>query len=176
LKIEKITSWLGLFANIGLLGGLLLVAFQIKQSNDFAYAANSTVAYQQETDKWLAEMGENPAAVLTKARLHPRNLTPEEVWIVTSEVRWVISMFRRNARMEEVGIFPRRWRETILPADAAEIGKNPVAREFLLTMDSGEDWLLEMQRIAAEQPSEDTEFVKFLRRFETGISEEHVDR
>jgi hypothetical protein len=88
----------------------------------------------------------------------------------------MVSMFRRNAKLEELGVFPRRWRDTILPVEAKAIGKNPVLREFLMMMDSEEDWFIEMQRIAAEQPIEDTEFVKFLRRFETEISEEHVNR
>ena len=75
---NSVAKWLEIAAHIGIVVGLLLVAFQIAQEDDIAETelrghlfSNVTAYYEQFT-------GENPAISLARAIDDPRTLTTED--------------------------------------------------------------------------------------------------
>ncbi len=74
---NKLANWLQVGANIGLLGGLVLVAIQISQSNAIATSSAGSVYFQQYQDYLVAGMGENPAVVRAKAIFEPDSPTAQ---------------------------------------------------------------------------------------------------
>ena len=79
---SKAANWLQIIGNLGLIVGLVLVAVQIRQSNDLAKA-------QLLSDGWLAAMqwdmaqiGEDPAASIARASVAPHHLTDEDLVVL----------------------------------------------------------------------------------------------
>jgi hypothetical protein len=75
---NSVAKWLEIAAHVGIVVGLLLVAFQIAQEDDIAETelrghlfSNVTAYYEQFT-------GENPAISLARAIDDPRTLTTED--------------------------------------------------------------------------------------------------
>jgi hypothetical protein len=144
MSASKVSNWLQIAANIGIIGGLILVGIQIKQNTDLTSVNLRALAVQQETDRWLAEMGENPSDVIVNAVLKPEELTPGEIRVLMASVLWYQSMFTRNQSLEHAGIFDASWRRR-LPQAAFDIASNPVTRAFLLDMEANEDWQKELR-------------------------------
>jgi len=79
---NKISNWLQVAGNFGLLAGLVLVGFQINQNTEFARTNLTAQSYELAMQMGLARMGENPEAALAKAASDPESLTDEELGIV----------------------------------------------------------------------------------------------
>ncbi len=84
----KISSWLQVAGNFGLLAGLILVGFQINQNTEISKADLTARSYEVAMQYQLAMMGENPAAALAKAGTDPSSLTDEEL-IVINNFNWL---------------------------------------------------------------------------------------
>lgn len=154
---DRLQSGLEIASNVGLLVGLVLVAVQIKQASDLTRYTLVVSSYQQETDHFDALMGENPAAVVARAKTEPEALTPADVEVLVAYSEWLFSMMRRNGHLEESGMFDSNWR-VLLPIIGAELASNPVTRQYLLesgdqiAQAAGQDWLKVMQGAARETP------------------------
>jgi hypothetical protein len=154
---DRLQSWLQIASNVGLLVGLVLVAVQIKQASDLTRYTLMVSSYQQETDHFDALMGENPAAVVARAKIEPEALTPADVEVLVAHSEWLFSMMRRNGHLEESGMFDSSWR-VLLPIIGAELASNPVTRKYLLeygdaiSQAAGQDWLKVMQDAARATP------------------------
>ena len=149
--LGKNVDWFQRVANSALIVSLILVGYQIKQANDIASATLATAAFQQETDRSLAIMGENPSVVIAKAILEPENLTPDEIVALLATADWRYSMMTRNNRMEEYGVFGNHW-HSYLEVQGRVMGRTPVVREYLLNDPRDDWWIKEMQKAAAVQP------------------------
>jgi len=163
----QLGSWLQIVANVGLIVGLILVGFQISQSNTIAMANLAAVSYQETSDRILAEMGENPASVWAKAIMEPENLTPEEILVTRTFARWQITRMQRDALMEEMGLYSDGgWRSQLAPTGKS-IGELPVAREYLLNFyqDDSRWWIKELQAAAEKAPK--WGYKEFIEHYQT---------
>jgi hypothetical protein len=154
---DRLQGWLQIASNVGLLVGLVLVGLQIKQASDLTYQTLLVSAFQQETDHFNAVMGEGAATALARAKTDPQALTAGDIEVLVAYSEWRFSMMRRNAALEAEGMSSPAWRE-LLPVLGADLGSNPVTRQYLL--ESGDSieqvlggaWQTVMQDAARETP------------------------
>ncbi len=87
MKADRWSAWLPIVANLGLIGGLVLVAVQIQQTRDLArlqLQLEGTLAFQQIE---IAMLGDRPAEAWAKSIRAPESLSPTELKIIDS---WLI--------------------------------------------------------------------------------------
>ena len=78
MEFTKISNWLQITANVGIVGGLLLVGVQLQQNADLL---KTQLLYEESIRMVELEtkvVGENAAKVWAKSLTDPRNLTLEE--------------------------------------------------------------------------------------------------
>ena len=104
MKTDSLTRWLTLGANVGVVVGLLLVAFQIKQDADLTKA----VLFNDHTNsrkEWnQAMMGENPMVVVAKSIERPHELTLAELHVMDMYLIGAINELRRLEVLEDAGL------------------------------------------------------------------------
>ena len=69
--MDKLNKWLTLVANLGVVGGLILVAVQINQSVEITKAQMINGYYIADMQLEMKMMGENPALSWTKSVYAP---------------------------------------------------------------------------------------------------------
>ena len=98
------TSWLQIAANIGLIAGLALVAWQINQTSDLARDR----LYHDRFDVWfamqIATFGENASEVVARADYSPNDLTPADLNILSAFYGARLDYWRRIKKLGERGI------------------------------------------------------------------------
>lgn len=78
IQKNKVANWLEIAAHIGIVVGLLLVAFQIAQEDDIAETEVSGQLFSNVINYYEKLAGENPAKSLARAIHDPQTLTPED--------------------------------------------------------------------------------------------------
>jgi len=153
--------WKDLAELIGILAivaSLVFVGLQMRLDRQLATAALRAEAYQLETDRWLAEMGENPSDVLAKAAVSPDSLNPADIYVLDAWTNWNFSMLRRNQALEDIGLTDPGWRQRVLPHIGRRFASNEITRKILLDRDPGvlgENWLADLQGYAKAASSEE---------------------
>ena len=99
MTARKTKEWLELAALVAVLGGLLLVAYEIRQANIFAKAEteNSIYAGWETLSMAVIETGIN--TVIAKALEDPSSLTTAERFDLSAHLTAVISLYQRNGKM-----------------------------------------------------------------------------
>ena len=114
MNAEHWSRWLSLAANLGLLGGLMLVAVQINQSSDLARAQlinDGNIAFNQI---WSTVLGENPSVAVAKAIEHPEELTYADFVVVDAYFFTSLNLFYRNYELAREGLFEESdWKEAL---------------------------------------------------------------
>ena len=67
MQIEKMSSWITVTTNLGLLLGVILVIFQISQNSELVREQIDHASWTDNMNLHLAMMGDNPAAAVAKA-------------------------------------------------------------------------------------------------------------
>ena len=104
MNAERLTRWLTLGANIGVVIGLFLVAIQIKQDADltkvqlFSDHTNSRREWNQ------AMMGSDPMTVVAKSVERPHELTFAELQIMDMYLIGALNEIRRQEVLKEAGL------------------------------------------------------------------------
>ena len=104
MKTDRVNSWLTLVANVGIVVGLFLVAFQIKQEADltkvqlFSDHTNSRREWNQ------AMMGSDPMSVVAKSIERPHELTLAELQIMDMYLIAAINEVRRLELLKNAGL------------------------------------------------------------------------
>ena len=78
MQIEKISHWLTIIGNAGLLLGVTLVIFQINQNSELVREQLFHSSWTDDLNLQLAMMGDNPAAAVARAVESPAELTVED--------------------------------------------------------------------------------------------------
>ena len=100
----KLNEWLKVFANIGIVLGLLMVGVQLKQNSDLA---RMQLVYEESTRAIELEsevIGERGAAVWAKSIEDPENLTLEEVRIMEALLWSFYEQLRGTYRLAQLGL------------------------------------------------------------------------
>ena len=113
MKWDRTNRWLTLAANVGVLGGLLLVALQIRQNTTITRAQVTNDYYMADLQLELAMMGEDPAASWTKALYSPADLTPYDAAVLDRYFNYGLVQLNRLERMHELGLADDEWESRI---------------------------------------------------------------
>lgn len=111
MDFEKLNKWLQVSANIGIVLGLILVGFQLKQNSDLARIQllyeESNRALELETEV----VGEQSAEVWAKSINSPEDLTLAEIRIMEALLWSFIEQLRGTYRLAELGLLSDEdWR------------------------------------------------------------------
>jgi len=104
MTLKKITKWLQLIGNLGLLAGLGLVAVQIQQGNNLARAQFRAEASKTYADMEIAMLGENPTTAWVKSVFDPASMTREEIRIMDGYLVQELGIIRRTMIREQAGL------------------------------------------------------------------------
>lgn len=110
---EKITRWLTLAANVGVIAGLVLVAVQINQNSQITKAQIANDYFLADMTLELAMMGENPAISWHKAVYAPDTLTTEDAVILDRYFNYGLVQIHRLEEMDKMGLAHEGWEERI---------------------------------------------------------------
>ncbi len=80
MNAEKLNSWLGVLANIGVLVGIVFLAFEIRQSTEVAISSAELDVSNMQTELHF-RLAENPdlARLFAVGRQNPEQLTDVEI-------------------------------------------------------------------------------------------------
>ncbi len=147
MKADRWNAWLQIVANLGLIGGLVLVAVQIQQTRDLArlqLQLEGTLAFQQVE---IAMLGESPAEAWAKSIRHPESLSPAELKIVDSYLIHEVNQWRRTAFMEAEGLAEPGATERVVRKNAWFYFSNSFAKRWWRTLKRDGGWEPEFERI-----------------------------
>ncbi len=113
MDTDKVNRGLTLAANVGVLGGLILVAFQINQNTQIAKAQITNDYYLADMELELAMMGDNPAISWTKAVYTPNDLTKEDAAVIDRYFNYGLVQIQRLQKMHELGLAGDDWENRI---------------------------------------------------------------
>jgi hypothetical protein len=111
MKSEQLNRWLSLAANIGVIGGLVLVAIQINQNTRITQAQILNDYYLADMQLELAMMGESPAESWVKAVYTPEKLTEVDAAVLDRFFNYGLVQVRRLKAMSEAGLAPPDWED-----------------------------------------------------------------
>lgn len=75
--MDRLSNWLQVAANLGILGGLVLVGFQMQQNSDILRAQMMSAESQSVIDQEMQIIGEQGAAAWVSAMSDPIRVSPE---------------------------------------------------------------------------------------------------
>ncbi len=113
MDTDKVSRGLTLAANVGVLGGRILVAIQIHQNTEITKAQLANDYYIADMELELAMMGDNPANSWTKAIYTPNDLTSEDAAVVDRYFNYGLVQIQRLKKMHELGLADDDWENRI---------------------------------------------------------------
>jgi hypothetical protein len=102
-------DWLQLIANAGVIVGLMVLIYEVNQSNVFAQAENASASSSFAVDRETAVMGENVGLVLAKAIDDPDALTTHDLIVVDAYHRQLLMELINQAYQADLGVFSSDW-------------------------------------------------------------------
>jgi len=110
---DRLNRWSTAISNLALLGGLLLVAVQIRQNTAITRAQLLNDYYLADMQLELAMMGEDPGASFTKAVFDPSALTEYDAAVLDRYFNYGVVQVRRLRQMDELGLAGDGWQNRI---------------------------------------------------------------
>ena len=104
MKSERINSWLSLGANVGVVVGLILVAYQINQEAQLTKAQLFSDVTTSMNEFNQALMGDNPLEVVAKSIENPHELTLAEMQIMDAYLISAMNEIRRLELLRQSGL------------------------------------------------------------------------
>ena len=106
MNTTKLNEWLQIAASIGVLIGLLIVAYEIRQNTSVAEAEHSRALYTMWLDLSSAEMESDVGRSLIAAIENPKRLTTEDKFRINSWLTAVVSINDYVSRAIDLEIAP----------------------------------------------------------------------
>jgi len=104
MKSERINSWLSLGANIGVVVGLMLVAYQINQDVELTKVQLFSDVTTSMNEFNQALMGDDPSEIIAKSIETPHELTLAELQIMDAYLMTAINEIRRLELLRRSGL------------------------------------------------------------------------
>ena len=104
MNFEHLNRWLTLFANIGIVIGLIMVAVQIQQESDLARAQLFSDHTDSLRDWNQAMMGESPMEIVAKSIENPTELTLAELHVMDFYLFGAVNELRRLEVLANSGL------------------------------------------------------------------------
>lgn len=93
MNLDQVNKWLMVAANLGVMGGLVLVAMQMRLNTETVRLQNAGDLYRGFAAGELVLMGDTSGAAWVTAVLHPDELTEEQfggqLWAYYNNMMWV---------------------------------------------------------------------------------------
>ena len=99
---SKVSDWLQIAASVGVFVGLLLVAFEIRESNRVATSESVGAMNQAWMDFYLAGAGPNITGLLRKSYEEPHNLTSEDMMRLVHYYDSILALYTWHLRAYEL--------------------------------------------------------------------------
>lgn len=106
---DRINRWSTAISNLALLGGLVLVAVQIRQNTAITRAQLLNDYFLADMQLELAMMGEDPAASFTRAVFDPESLTEYDATVLDRYFNYGVVQVSRLRQMDELGLAGEGW-------------------------------------------------------------------
>ena len=104
MNIERLASWLQISANIGILGGLILVGIQLQQNGEILQAQMMSAESRSVIDQELQIIGEDGAKAWVSAMSDPSNVSPEHHRIMEAIYWTAIESWRHTEELGNLGL------------------------------------------------------------------------
>ena len=130
MNLPKPTSWLRIVANVGLLAGMALVAYEINQNSQLARMALLNEGNVASNQFWANLMGETPADVIAMAVECPEAMTYSDFMAMDAFLFTGMHILYRDFELAQEGIFTEQdWKEGVEGYSAWYLG-NPFGRAW----------------------------------------------
>ncbi len=103
--MPKLSSWAPVLANVALLAGMLLVAYEINQNSQLARVALVNEGNVASNQFWANVMGENPAHVISMAVECPESMSYADYIAMDAYLFTGMNFLYRNYELAKEGIF-----------------------------------------------------------------------
>ena len=121
METSKLASWLQVGANVGILIGLVLVGFQMRQASDLTRHELESELSTQFQEQYLVLQGEAPADVIAKASEAPAELTAAELLVLEAYINKFLDYWLGVKSLADLGVVEEeRWRSYLAFAATEE--------------------------------------------------------
>ena len=104
MNTERLSSWLQIAANIGILGGLVLVVFQLQQNSEILQAQMMSAESQSVIEQEMQLIGEQGAAAWVSAMNDPMNVSAEHHRIMEAIYWSAVESWRHIDELAKLGL------------------------------------------------------------------------
>lgn len=104
VNVDKLSGWLSISANIGVLLGLILVAYEVNQNSRLARAAIIGEGNTAANQMFAPLMGENPSEAITRAYECPEEMDFSDFIVVDTYLWTGVSNIYRNYLLAKEGL------------------------------------------------------------------------
>ncbi len=104
MKTDNLNRWLSLVANVGVMLGLVLVAFQIRQDVELTKIQLFSDATSSRKEWNQAMLGSDPMNVVMKSIENPSELTLAELHVMDAYLVGAVNELRRLEMLEAAGL------------------------------------------------------------------------
>ncbi len=106
LNTSKVNEWLQIAASLGVLVGLFVVAYEIRQNTSVTKTEHIRATFEMWMDLSSIELESDVGRTIIKAVEDPDNLSPEDEFKMNSWLNAIASIYEYNNQAEELGIGP----------------------------------------------------------------------
>ena len=130
MNTTKLSPWLTIIANLGLVAGMVLVAYEINQNSQLARSALVNEGNIASNQFWENLMGETPTDVIALAVECPEAMTYSDFMVMDAFLFTGMNLLYRNYELAQEGIFTDEdWKEVVEVYAAWYLG-NPFGRAW----------------------------------------------
>jgi hypothetical protein len=128
VNTQTITNWIQTLTGLAVLGGLVLIVWELQQVRDVSMAQMTSDGFDIAAQLLIAEIGENPAEVFEKSCSAPATLTESDLMVLDAYNRALLIQVRRPYTIERrSGLYVGTWKE-IAPLSLGGIFDNLAGR------------------------------------------------
>ncbi len=104
-KAGRLANWLQIGANLGILAGLILVGFQIAQSNRIAAAQLFGENVESNISSYLALIGETPEQSMVRVLYEPQRATTQDYFVADQVYRVIFRQLTRAVLLSQANLY-----------------------------------------------------------------------
>ena len=127
---ETSNRWLNVTANLGILAGLILVIFELRQNQELMKVNLTNDYYSSYAQAEMIFAGENLPAVWEKSLVDPKNLSLKEMRILRAHTYSPITRWINLYRLYEAGILEKTFWQSQVNLDASYYLGTPYGRAY----------------------------------------------
>ncbi len=130
MNLDQLNRWLTPLANVALLAGLILVAYELNQNRSLARMELVNEGNVVQNQIWANLMGELPGDVIARAIECPEEMTYSDFMAMDAFLFTSMNTLYRNYELAEEGIFTaEEWRKSVETYASWFLG-NPFGRAW----------------------------------------------